>query len=1029
MLDTLLSKVIGTQNERELKRIQPIVASINALEPSMQGLSDAELRGKTAEFRARVANGEALDDLLPEAFAVVREAGRRVVQMRHYDVQLIGGIVLHRGRIAEMKTGEGKTLVATLPAYLNALAGKGVHVVTVNDYLARRDSEWMGRIYRFLDMTVGVIQHDLRDEERQRQYGADITYGTNNEFGFDYLRDNMKFELAQMVQRGHFFAIVDEVDSILIDEARTPLIISGPAEESTDLYYEVDRIIPKLKPGAVVQGQIKSEEREALEASGDYIVDEKHRTATLTEGGMAHAEQLLAHRLQPGGLYDPANMPLLHHVQQGLRAHTLFRRDIEYLVNEEGQVVIIDEHTGRVMPGRRWSDGLHQAVEAKEGVKIERENQTLATITFQNYFRKYDKLSGMTGTADTEAEEFNKIYKLDVIQVPTNRPLIRIEEPDTVFRTQREKYDAIVEDIAAHQAEGRPVLVGTVSVEKSELLSTMLKRKGIKHVVLNAKYHAQEAEIVAQAGRLAKITVATNMAGRGTDILLGGNAEYMARQQCLAEDVAEKVPRGEEKYVDDEEFVYFRHLDTFYRVPTATWRHVFESFDVECRAEHEKVVGLGGLHILGTERHESRRIDNQLRGRAGRQGDPGSSRFYLSLEDDLMRIFGSANISGLMQRLGMEEGVPIESRMVTKAIQRAQKQVEAQNFGIRKHLLEYDDVMNKQRESIYALRLQLLEARVLIDDEAVDPRENLLVLAEDVLGGWVDEYAGETDDPEQWDLAQLRDEVIRVFDLDEAIVRELPLDGMTSDQVRTELWAEVEEQFATRERGVGRELLQLPEDLIPQIAGPDFFERIKAAEGDDKLAVAGRSVLAPIERNVMLQVVDGQWKDHLYSLDHLKEGIGLRGYGQRDPLVEYKKESYALFAAMKQRVDEETVRYLWRLRPMFGRAEAPQAPVPQHAEVPGEGGGAARPAAPAAAPAVPDIFSRPKRLQENRPSTPAGGALFGAPAATATAPKPARVGGDDVQRTVRRDVPKVGRNDDCPCGSGKKYKKCHGAGL
>ncbi len=829
VLDTLLSKVIGTQNERELKRIQPLVARINGLEPSMQQLSDAHLRGKTAEFRERFAKGETLEDLLPEAFAVVREAGRRVVHMRHYDVQLIGGVVLHRGRIAEMKTGEGKTLVATLPAYLNALAGKGVHVVTVNDYLARRDSEWMGRIYRFLDMSVGVIQHDLRDEERQRQYGADITYGTNNEFGFDYLRDNMKFDLAQMVlQRGHFFAIVDEVDSILIDEARTPLIISGPAEESTDLYYEVDRIIPKLKPGAVIQGQVKAEEREALEATGDYIVDEKHKTATLTEGGMAHAEQLLAHRLQPGGLYDPANMPLLHHVQQGLRAHTLFRRDIEYLVNEEGQVVIIDEHTGRVMPGRRWSDGLHQAVEAKEGVKIERENQTLATITFQNFFRKYEKLSGMTGTADTEAEEFNKIYKLDVIQVPTNRPLIRIEEPDTVFRTQREKYDAIVEDIATRQAEGRPVLVGTVSVEKSELLSTMLKRKGVKHVVLNAKYHAQEAEIVAQAGRLGKVTVATNMAGRGTDILLGGNAEYMARQQCLAEEVAEKVPRGEEKYVDDEEFVYFRHIDSFYRVPTPTWEHIFKSFDDECRAEHEQVVSLGGLHIVGTERHESRRIDNQLRGRAGRQGDPGSSRFYLSLEDDLMRIFGSANISGLMQRLGMEEGVPIESRMVTRAIQRAQKQVEAQNFGIRKHLLEYDDVMNKQRESVYALRLQLLQGRIRLADGEVDPREYLLVLADEVLANLVAEYAGDKANPEAWDLGQLREEAIRVFDLDETIVRDLPLEEMNPEQIHAELWAEVEAQYVEKEAAVGRDLLQLPEEVVPQIAGPTSSSRSRA---------------------------------------------------------------------------------------------------------------------------------------------------------------------------------------------------------
>ncbi|AMY10231.1 preprotein translocase subunit SecA [Luteitalea pratensis] len=1038
VLDTLLSKVIGTQNERELKRIQPLVARINELEPAMQQLSDTALRARTAEFRERFAKGETLEDLLPEAFAVVREAGRRVIHMRHYDVQLIGGIVLHRGRIAEMKTGEGKTLVATLPAYLNALAGKGVHVVTVNDYLARRDSEWMGRIYRFLDMSVGVIQHDLRDDERQRQYGADITYGTNNEFGFDYLRDNMKFDLAQMVlQRGHFFAIVDEVDSILIDEARTPLIISGPAEESTDLYYEVDRIIPQLKPGAVIQGQVKSEEREALELTGDYIVDEKHKTATLTEGGMAHAEQLLAHRLLPGGLYDPANMPLLHHVQQGLRAHTLFRRDVEYLVNEAGEVVIIDEHTGRVMPGRRWSDGLHQAVEAKEAVKIERENQTLATITFQNFFRKYDKLSGMTGTADTEAEEFNKIYKLDVIQVPTNRPLIRIEEPDTVFRTQREKYEAIVDDIASRQAEGRPVLVGTVSVEKSELLSTMLKRKGVKHVVLNAKYHAQEAEIVAQAGRLGKVTVATNMAGRGTDILLGGNAEYMARQQCLAEEVAERVPRGEEKYVDDDEFVYFRHLDNFYRVPTPTWEHIYKSFDDECRAEHEQVVSLGGLHIVGTERHESRRIDNQLRGRAGRQGDPGSSRFYLSLEDDLMRIFGSANISGLMQRLGMEEGVPIESRMVTKAIQRAQKQVEAQNFGIRKHLLEYDDVMNKQRESVYALRLQLLQGRIRLEDGEVDSREYLLVLADEVLANLVEEYAGNKDNPELWDLGQLREETIRVFDVDETVVRELPLEEMNGEQIRAELWAEVEEQYVEKESAVGRDLLQLPDDVIPQIAGPSFFDQIKAAEGDARLSVAGRSVLAPIERNLMLQVVDGQWKDHLYSLDHLKEGIGLRGYGQRDPLVEYKKESYTLFAAMKQRVDEETVRYLWRLRPTFGRSEPP----PDFLQMADSVDVAAPPSAPRTAPppqvaqkapAVPAIFSQPKRLQENRPAPSAAGTasgIFGAPAATATAPRPARVGGDDVQRTVRRDVPKVGRNDDCPCGSGKKYKKCHGAGL
>src|SRR5213596_1588216 len=642
MLDTLLAKVVGTQNERELKRLRPIVAEVNAFEPAIKALSDEQLRGKTAEFRQRVANGETLDELLPEVFAGVREAGRRVLNMRHFDVQLIGGAVLHKGKIAEMKTGEGKTLVATLPAYLNALAGNGVHVVTVNDYLARRDSEWMGKIYRFLGMTVGVIQHELNDAERQVAYAADITYGTNNEFGFDYLRDNMKFDLASMVQRGHHFAIVDEVDSILIDEARTPLIISGPAEESTDLYYEVDRFIPSLKRGATVRGDTKAEEREALEATGDYIKDEKHKTVTLTETGMAKAEQLLAHRMQAGGLYDPANMPLLHHINQALRAHTLFHRDVDYMV-KEGEVIIVDEFTGRLMPGRRWSDGLHQAVEAKEKVKIERENQTLATVTFQNYFRKYAKHSGMTGTADTEAEEFAKIYKLDVVVIPPNRPLRRIENPDLVYRTEQEKWDAIVTEILDEHANGRPVLVGTVSIEKSEKLSTMLDRRGLKrgtttgggadkHVVLNAKYHAQEAEFVAQAGRKGSVTIATNMAGRGTDILLGGNAEFMTRQQALAEQVAERLPKGEERFIEDEEFVYFYHLDAFYRVPKDAYQRIFAHFQAQTDKEHEEVVGLSGLHIVATERHEARRIDNQLRGRAGRQGERDASRFYVSLE-------------------------------------------------------------------------------------------------------------------------------------------------------------------------------------------------------------------------------------------------------------------------------------------------------------------------------------------------------------------------------------------------------------
>ena len=737
------------------------------------------------------ASGESLDDVLPEAFAVVREAGKRVLNMRHFDVQLIGGMVLHAGRIAEMKTGEGKTLVATLPAYLNALEGKGVHVVTVNDYLARRDSEWMGKIYRFLGMSVGVIQHELNDGERQVAYGSDITYGTNNEFGFDYLRDNMKFDLAQFVQRGHRFAIVDEVDSILIDEARTPLIISGPAEESTDLYYEVDRIIPKLTPGAVTQGNVKAEDREQLETTGDYLVDEKHKTAQLTETGMAKSEKMLAHRLVPGssGMYDPTNMPLLHHIHQALRAHTLFKLDVEYMI-KDGQVVIVDEFTGRLMPGRRWSDGLHQAVEAKEKVKIERENQTLATITFQNYFRKYNKLSGMTGTADTEAEEFNKIYKLDVIVAPPNRPLARKEEPDSVYRTEREKHEAILNDIVAQQETGRPSLVGTVSIEKSEKLSGALKRRGIKHVVLNAKYHAQEAEIVAQAGRRGMVTIATNMAGRGTDILLGGNAEFMARQQSLADQIAERLPKGQEKFVDDEEFVYFFHLESFYRVPRKEYERLFAHFKQQTDAEHDEVVRLGGLHIVGTERHEARRIDNQLRGRAGRQGDPGSSHFYLSLEDDLMRIFGSGRIAGMMQTLGMEEGVPIEHGMVTKAIERAQKQVEAQNFATRKHLLEYDDVMNKQRENVYALRRELLDGQIkLSEDDVVDSRGYVMALGEELVDGLVEMHAGKDADPEVWDLPALERAASDIFGIEPEAIDALQLDQTPQGELADKIYA------------------------------------------------------------------------------------------------------------------------------------------------------------------------------------------------------------------------------------------------
>ena len=974
MLDTVLAKVFGTQNQRDLKRVQPLVAAIGEREADARACSDAELRARTTAFRDRIDQGATLDDLLIEAFAVVREAGRRVLAMRHFDMQLVGGIVLHRGRIAEMKTGEGKTLVATLAAYLNALDGQGVHVVTVNDYLARRDAEWMGRVYRFLGMTVGVIQHDLQDADRREAYAADITYGTNNEFGFDYLRDNMKFTLSQFVQRGHRFAIVDEVDSILIDEARTPLIISGPAQQSTDLYYEVDRIIPRLKPGAVTQGNVPAEQREELEETGDFLVDEKHKTATLTESGMAKCEQFLGHRLQPGGLYDPANMPLLHHINQGLRAHTLYERDVDYMV-KDGQVVIVDEFTGRLMPGRRWADGLHQAVEAKEKVKIERENQTLATVTFQNYFRKYDKLAGMTGTAETEATEFAKIYELDVFSVPTNRPLVRIEEPDLVYRTTREKYDAIVEDIVETQAAGRPVLAGTVSIEKSERLSSLLKRRGVRHTVLNAKYHDKEAEIVAQAGREGTVTIATNMAGRGTDILLGGNPEHMTRRRALAEEVVERLPEGEQKFVDDEEYVYFAH-DGFYRLPRAAWERIFTQAKKETDGEHVRVVEAGGLHIIATERHEARRIDNQLRGRAGRQGDPGSSRFYLSLEDDLMRIFGSERIQGLMDRLGMEEGVPIEHGMVTKAIERAQKQVEAQHFSVRKHLIEYDDVMNKQRENIYALRRELLEDSIRIDEdgEPLDAHGYLMMLAEDLIGDTIGTSCGRDADPEEWDLAAVVQQVGDLFGLDDDVRATLDLSDQSPDEMCDMLWNAVRAAYET------------------------------------KAAAIDGTVMRRVERDVMLQVVDTQWKDHLYGLDHLKEGIGLRGYGQRNPLVEYKRESFTMFQAMKERIDEETIRFLWRLRPVL-RETAGNAGAPAARAVP-------------ARPATPLSFNDPGAAM---PAFAGAGVAMGAGGLGAGGPRPTRTGGDDAPvATVRRDTPKVGRNDPCPCGSGKKYKKCHG---
>jgi preprotein translocase subunit SecA len=967
MLDTLLAKVFGTQNQRDLKSVQPLVAEINARETEIRALTDAELQAKTTAFREQIDQGASLDDLLVEAFAVVRETGWRVLEMRHFDVQLIGGIMLHRGKIAEMKTGEGKTLVATLAAYLNALDGKGVHVVTVNDYLARRDSDWMGRIYRFLGMSVGVVQHAIKDPDRHAAYRCDITYGTNNEFGFDYLRDNMKFDVAQFVQRPHNFAIVDEVDSILIDEARTPLIISGPAAQSTDLYYEVDRIIPKLKMGAVTQGNVPAEEREALEDTGDFLKDEKHKTVTLTESGMAKCETMMKARIQPGGLYDPANMPLLHHINQALRAHNIFERDVDYMV-KDNQVVIVDEFTGRLMPGRRWSDGLHQAVEAKEKVKIERENQTLATITFQNYFRKYDKLSGMTGTAETEATEFAKIYDLDVFAAPTNRELIRIEEPDQIYRTAKEKHTAIVNDILEAQEAGRPVLVGTVSIEKSEQISGLLKRRGIKHVVLNAKYHEKEAEIVAQAGRPGNVTIATNMAGRGTDILLGGNPEHMARRQAMAEDVAERLAPGEQKFVDDEEYVYF-FQDGFFRVPRPDWERIFSHFKAETDEGHDAVVKAGGLHIIGTERHEARRIDNQLRGRAGRQGDPGSSRFYLSLEDDLMRIFGGEKLQTLMDKMGMEEDVPIEATMVTKSLARAQKQVEGQNFSVRKHLLEYDDVMNKQRENVYGLRRELLEGAVRVDNdgevEEIDTRTYLMTLAEDAVNENVQSYCGEEIEPEEWDVDAVKQEVRDLFALPPEQMDQLDLTDKNPDEMHDALWAAVQSTYTEKE------------------------------------AAIDSTVMRRVERDIMLQVVDSQWKDHLYSLDHLKEGIGLRGYGQRNPLVEYKRESFEMFQSMKERIDEETIRYLWRLRPVKNDGADPMSNAPQ--------------------------IRRSAPVTLNDP-TAQPSAFTGGPPLASSAPAPARTGGDDAKvKTVRRDVAKVGRNDPCPCGSGKKYKKCHGA--
>jgi len=899
VLNSILTKIVGSKNERDIRRLQQYVERVNALEPEIARLDDDGLAAKTPEFRARLEQGEPLDDLLDEAFAVVREVGKRQLAMRHFDAQIIGGVVLHQGKIAEMKTGEGKTLAATLPVYLNALSGKGVHVITVNDYLAGRDSEWMGKIYRALGLSVGLIQHDMPEAERKRAYRCDVTYGTNNEFGFDYLRDNMKYSLDSMVQRGFHFAIVDEVDSILIDEARTPLIISGPAEDSTELYYKVDKIIPKLNAAAVIR-EGKLHEIEA-EAGGDYIIDEKAKTVTLTEEGVSHAEKLLAVE----NLYDPANMHVLHHVNQGLRAHTLFERDVDYMV-KDGQILIVDEFTGRLMPGRRWSDGLHQAVEAKEGVKIERENQTLATVTFQNFFRMYEKLSGMTGTADTEAVEFDKIYKLEVVVIPTNRPLLRAEHPDVVYRTEQEKFTAAVEEIAELHSVGQPALVGTISIEKSEVLSGLLKKRGVPHVVLNAKYHEREAEIVAQAGRFGAVTIATNMAGRGTDILLGGNPEGMIGTMLLEE--------GVEPSEADEE----QRAAALERARRTT------------ETEREKVIERGGLIIIGTERHESRRIDNQLRGRSGRQGDPGSSRFYVSLQDDLMRIFGGERLQGLMLRLGMEEGVPIEHGMVSRSIERAQKQVEGRNFETRKHLLEYDDVMNRQREEIYGLRRDGLEG--------TRTREYVMQKADEILEGMVQDHVGSHVDPGEWQVKEFKIQLSSFFGLalDDAAVN---FATANSQEVEEKVRSLIRERYAAKEEAIGVERMR-------------FQERV-----------------------ILLNIIDSQWKDHLLSMDHLKEGIGLRGYGQRDPLNEYKRESFELFRDMTLRIENDSVRYLFLLEPASEEEQAEQEKRRREQ--------AKRQV----------VFSGPKQESARKPAG---------------------------------KQEKVGRNEPCPCGSGRKYKKCHG---
>jgi preprotein translocase subunit SecA len=1009
LIDKVLTKVFGTSNERIIKKLWPVVATINDFEAAVKQLSDEELRAKTVEFRARIAKriegitdedpekaaeairaaeNEALDEILPEAFAVVREAGWRAVQMRHFDVQLIGGMVLHQGKIAEMKTGEGKTLVATLSCYLNALAGHGVHVVTVNDYLAKRDAEWMGKIYEFLGLTVGVIVHDLDDAERRAAYASDITYGTNNEFGFDYLRDNMKFEIKDCVQRGHYYAIVDEVDSILIDEARTPLIISGPTEQTTDKYARVRKIIPGLEKGEEIEYSDHKRQAElGLQLgegekylTGDYIVDEKQRTIGVTDQGWETIEKLLG----IGNIADAENWELKHYVETAIKAEALYHRDVEYVV-KEGEVIIVDTFTGRLMPGRRWSDGLHQSVEAKEGVNIRKEDQTLATITFQNYFRLYKKLSGMTGTADTEAAEFEKIYKLEIVVIPTNKPMLRKENPDVVYRTEKEKYKAVAEEIAILHERKQPVLVGTTSIEKSEKLSGTLQRKGVKHVVLNAKQHEREAEIVAQAGRLGMVTISTNMAGRGTDILLGGNPEFMARQELVKKGHARaiSVAEGAINPMAPAGFLRFYYNGQEFEVGETEWADVYKVHAEAAQANHAEVIEAGGLFILGTERHESRRIDNQLRGRAGRQGDPGESRFYLSLEDDLMRIFAKQWASALIQRT-MNEDEAIESKMISKQIQNAQKAVEAQNFESRKHLLEYDDVMNKQREAVYGVRRRLLEG--------LDQRELIL---EDYVGGIVsaalDEFAGEKVRPDQWNVKGLEERLVGQFGL-----------SLMAAGIK-------------------------PAELARHELGDAIFDKLKQ-EYEAKEKILGAETMRYHERMVMLSVIDGLWKDHLLAMDHLKEGIGLRGYAQRDPLVEYKRESFEMFEAMMLKFQEDTVRFLFRMQILGPDGQPIDAPPQPRRAVP-----PAPPVASAARPAGSDgaVLNVPAgeiSIHTRQPSTTIDALEkeFHRKKQRELEVASRSGGGDGSQPSQRRTGEKVGRNDPCPCGSGKKYKKCHG---